>query len=162
MTLVPNQTTERPRITVASIIEENGRFLLVEEQRNGRLVLNQPAGHLEHGESLIEATIRETREETGWHFTPESLLGIYQNESTALNLTYIRFAFRGNATPPNSAPKLDEGIVRSVWMTLEEIQAEHARLRNPLVLRCIQDWLNGQSYPLDWIPQGSDPSLTGP
>lgn len=147
---------------MASIIEENGRFLLVEEHRNGELVLNQPAGHLEHGESLIEATIRETREETGWNFIPESLLGIYQNESTALNLTYIRFAFRGHATPPVGTPILDEGIVRAVWMTLDEIQAEHARLRNPLVLRCIHDWLNGQSYPLDWIPSGSDPGLTGP
>ena len=160
--MTTNSKPERPRITVASIIEENGRFLLVEEERNGRLVLNQPAGHLEHGESLIEATIRETREETGWHFTPESLLGMYQNESTALNLTYIRFAFRGTATPPAGTSQLDEGIVRAVWMTLEEIQAEHARLRNPLVLRCLHDWLNGQSYPLDWIPHGSDPSLTGP
>ncbi len=134
----------------------------MEEERNGRLVLNQPAGHLEHGESLIAATIRETREETGWHFTPSSLLGIYQNESTLLNLTYIRFAFSGNATPPSDNPKLDDGIVRAVWMTLEEIQAEQARLRNPLVLRCIYDWLEGQSYPLDWLPHGSDQNLTGP
>jgi 8-oxo-dGTP pyrophosphatase MutT (NUDIX family) len=138
----------KPNVTVAAIVERDGRFLLVEEDtRRGRL-FNQPAGHLDPGESLIRAVERETLEETAYAFKPTGLLGIYQYHSGADNVTYIRFAFTGETTGHDAARALDTGIVRAVWLTPAEIRREEARHRSPLVMRCIDDYLAGRHYPL--------------
>jgi 8-oxo-dGTP pyrophosphatase MutT (NUDIX family) len=129
-------------------MERDGRFLLVEEQTATGLMLNQPAGHLEAGETLVEAVVREALEETAHGFVPEALVGIYKWHSAASEVTYLRFAFAGTMLKHDAARKLDEGIVRAVWMTADEIAASRARHRSPYVLTCVQDWLAGQRYPL--------------
>ena len=137
----------RPSVTVAAVAERNGRFLLVEEDIRGRLMLNQPAGHLEPAESLIDAVIRETREETGHVFVPEAVLGIYLWARPDDGLTYLRVAFRGDVDAEPHG-KLDVGIVRAVWLTLDELHAMQPRHRSPLVLRCVQDHIAGISHSL--------------
>ena len=143
----------RPSVTVAGVIERAGRFLLVEEEDEGRLVYNQPAGHLEARESLVEGCRREVLEETAWHFTPSLLVGIYRwrKPDTAFGqgVTYLRFAFCGELGAHESARKLDAGIVRAVWLHAEEIRALGPHHRSPLVLRCMEDYLAGRRYPLD-------------
>lgn len=138
----------KPNVTVAAVIEREGRFLLVEETSGGRLVLNQPAGHLEEGESLLHAVRRETREETGWRFHPDALLGIYRWRKGG-DVTYLRFAFLGRVDEHDPALPLDDGIVRALWLTPDEIRREHARHRSPQVQRCVDDFLAGRRYPLD-------------
>jgi 8-oxo-dGTP pyrophosphatase MutT (NUDIX family) len=138
----------KPDVTVAAVIERSGRFLLVEERIRGRLVLNQPAGHLEDGESLLEAVVRETLEETAWRFTPKSLLGIYQWRSPRGHTT-LRFAFTGTVQGHDAARPLDPPIVTTHWFAREDIARRAARLRTPLVLRCIDDCLAGRRLPLD-------------
>ncbi len=142
----------KPNTTVAAIAEQDGKFLLVEEKIDGKLVFNQPAGHLEHNESLIDAVIREVMEETAWEFEPSSLIGIYlypsPNES---ELTYLRFCFHGKCIKHYPERKLDTGIVRGVWLSVEEIEAQKNRIRSPMVLKCINDFLNGNHHPLDLI-----------
>jgi 8-oxo-dGTP pyrophosphatase MutT (NUDIX family) len=138
----------KPDVTVAAVIERSGRFLLVEERIRGRLVLNQPAGHLEDGESLLEAVVRETLEETAWHFTPESLLGIYQWRSPRGHST-LRFAFTGSVLGHDAARPLDPPVVATHWFARPEIAQRAAQLRTPLVLGCIDDWLAGRRLPLD-------------
>jgi len=138
----------KPHVTVAAVIERNGEFLLVEERADGRLVLNQPAGHLEPGESLLDAVVRETLEETGWHFTPQALLGVYRWSHPERGFTYLRFAFLGHARERADGAALDDGIVRTVWLTPEALRREHARHRSPQVQRCVDDCLAGQRYPL--------------
>ena len=138
----------KPNTTVAAVIEQDGRFLLVEEETTDGIRLNQPAGHLEKGETLIEATIRETREETAYDFTPEYLLGIYHWHHPGKDLTYLRFAFIGHADKHRPAQKLDEGILRAVWMSAGEIRATQAIHRSPQVLTCIEHYLAGQRFPL--------------
>ena len=138
----------KPRVTVAAIAEQGGRFLLVEERIRGRLVLNQPAGHLEEGESLLEAVVREAREESAWCFAPESIVGVYHWSFSRANRTTIRFAFAGSCSDHDPQQALDEGVERCLWLTRDEIAADPARLRSSLVLRCIDDYLEGARYPL--------------
>ena len=138
-----------PHVTVAAIIHHEGKFLLVEENVNGEQVINQPAGHLESNESLVEAVIRETREETRWEFSPSYISGIYrwvyENGET-----YLRICFVGDAIEEHTELKLDTGIEQAIWLTEDEIQ-NHARLRSPLVIKSIEDYLSGQNYPLSLI-----------
>ena len=139
----------KPHATVAAVIEQQGRFLMVEEDSEGSIVYNQPAGHLDPNESLIEAVIRETREETAWSFTPQALVGIYRWVQPETDRTYLRVAFAGNCDDHRPDLPLDDGIIRAVWMDREQLVAEKHKLRSPLVLKCIDDYLNGQLYPLD-------------
>jgi 8-oxo-dGTP pyrophosphatase MutT (NUDIX family) len=139
----------KPNVTVAAVVERDGRFLLVEEDtRHGRL-FNQPAGHLEAGESLTDAVARETLEETAHSFKPTALLGVYQYRHSGDDVTYLRFAFTGEIVAHDPGRSLDEGIVRAAWLSPEDIRSEAARHRSPLVMRCIDDYLAGRRYPLD-------------
>ena len=138
----------KPNATVAAVIEKNGRFLLVEERINGELKLNQPAGHVEFGESIVAACVRETREETAYQFTPTALQGMYQWSVPGTDLTYLRFAFTGELGAHDAALVLDDGIEAAVWLTRDEIVARTDQHRSPLILACIDDYLAGKSYPL--------------
>ena len=138
----------KPSVTVAAIVERDGRFLLVEEHTDRGRRFNQPAGHLDPGESLVEGVVRETLEETAYAFKPTALLGVYQYHSAADDVTYIRFAFTGEITAHDAARALDHGIVRAAWLTPDEIRRESARHRSPLVLRCVEDYLSGRRHPL--------------
>lgn len=141
----------KPNVTVAAVIERGGQFLLVEEQTATGLMLNQPAGHLEPAETLAQAVAREALEETACRFTPECLVGIYHWLEEAQEVTYLRFAFGGSAGEPEPGRALDTGIVRTLWMTRDEIAASRARHRSPYVLSCVDDWLAGRRYPLDVV-----------
>lgn len=144
----------KPNVTVAAVIERDGRFLLVEEETDDGLRFNQPAGHLEEGESLLEAAVRETLEETAWQFVPEYLVGVYQWTRPQGDITYLRFAFGGSLGEEVVGRALDAGIVRPVWMSVAEIHATVARHRSPLILRCVEDWLAGRRYPLALLHHG--------
>ena len=142
----------KPNATVAAVIEREGRFLLVEEETDQGVRYNQPAGHLDDGESLPAACARETQEETAWQFTPTELLGVYQwGPAETPGLTYLRFAFVGRLGVFAEGQPLDDGIIRAVWMTPAEIEASRARHRSPLVWQCVQDFLAGRRYPLELI-----------
>jgi 8-oxo-dGTP pyrophosphatase MutT (NUDIX family) len=153
----------KPNVTVAAIIvgtgAHAGRYLMVEEETRDGLRLNQPAGHLDPGEGLVAAAIRETLEETAHPFTPEGLLGIYLARSVKTNprepaepVTYLRFTFVGTVAAPIDGLSLDEGIVRAVWMTADEITSAHDRHRSPMVARCLADHLTGRPpAPLDLL-----------
>ncbi|HEY3729753.1 MAG TPA: NUDIX hydrolase [Steroidobacteraceae bacterium] len=138
----------KPDVTVAAVVERNGRFLLVEERIRGRLVLNQPAGHLEDGEALLAAVVRETLEETAWHFTPEALLGVYQWRSPRGHST-LRFAFIGSVAAQEAKRALDPPVIATHWLDREQVVCAAPRLRTPLVLRCIDDYLGGRRLTLD-------------
>lgn len=140
-----------PHVTVAAVVEQEGRYLLVEEYVSGTRVLNQPAGHWEQHETLIEGAIRETLEETGYHFQPTALVGIYRWPHPAKAITYLRFAFAGEIVDFDPTRPLDAGIVRTVWLTPEEIRAQAAQHRSPLVSRCVEDHLAGRRYPLELL-----------
>ncbi len=142
-----------PHATVACIIEQDGRFLLVEEMASGQRVINQPAGHLEQGESFLEAAKRETLEETGWLVEPEALLGLYTYYAPANGVTYHRFCFIARALSQVPDAPLDDGIIGPLWLTREEIDARRPELRSELVTRCIDDYLRGTRYPLDFIQE---------
>lgn len=146
-----DSTIWKPNVTVAAVIERDGRFLLVEERTVDGVRFNQPAGHLDPGESLAECAARETLEETAYSFAPTALLGIYQYHRGASDTTYLRFAFVGDITGHDSDQALDEEIIRAVWLSPQEIRATHARHRSPLVLRCLDDYLAGRRYPLELI-----------
>jgi 8-oxo-dGTP pyrophosphatase MutT (NUDIX family) len=149
-----------PEVTVAAIVELDGRFLMVEERIAGNLVLNQPAGHLEDRETLIEAVVRETREETAWRFHPEALVGVYLWRSPVTERSFLRFAFCGTVDDHQPKLPLDIGIVRTVWMPREQLVAQTPRLRSPLVLRCLDDFLRGSRQPLDSVASlGLDDAL---
>ena len=137
-----------PEITVAAIAEAGGRFLVVEERINQRLVFNQPAGHVENGESLLTAVVREAREETAWRFEPESLIGVYLWRSPDSGVTTMRFAFSGIVDDHRAAQPLDYGIVGTHWLSRTDLLEREQRLRSPLVLRCIDDYLDGKRQPL--------------
>lgn len=138
----------RPNVTVAAVIERDGRFLFVEEEVDGRRVLNQPAGHLEPGESLLAAVVREVREETGYRFLPRALLGVYRWHDERNGLTYLRFGFAGEAVESSAAAERDRGILALHWLSPTEVRAERARHRSPLVLACVEDHLAGRRFPL--------------
>lgn len=144
-------------VTVAAVVEQSGRFLIVEELIAGQRVLNQPAGHLEPGESLVEAVIRETLEETAFALEPEAVTGIYLWQTPDQRRTFLRVAFAGQCRGHDPHRRLDVGILRADWLTREEIAGNCHRLRSPMVLRCIDDYLAGVRYPLDCLTQvGSD------
>jgi 8-oxo-dGTP pyrophosphatase MutT (NUDIX family) len=138
----------KPNVVVAAIVERDGKFLLVEEEADGQLVLNQPAGHLDEGETLIDAVIRETLEETAWHIQPTALLGVYRWPHPTNPVTYLRFAFIAHALHEESGRALDQGCLRALWLTPEEIRAGRARHRSPQVERCLDDYLAGTRFPL--------------
>jgi len=139
----------RPDVTVASIIERDGLFLLVEEHIGTRLVLNQPAGHLEDSETLIEAAIRETLEESAWHFAPKGLVGVYLWKQPESGRSFLRVALYGSVTHHEPQRRLDRGIERALWLTRDQIVAKSSRLRSPMVLRCVDDYVGGARYPLE-------------
>ncbi len=139
----------RPSVTVAALIEQGGRFLLVEEMAHGRLVLNQPAGHLDPGESLVAACAREALEETAHRFAPSALVGIYRWHFAPEDVTFLRFAFCGRLEGVDEGRALDKEIVRLHWLTPEELAARRAQHRSPLVMRCVEDYLAGRRFPLE-------------
>jgi 8-oxo-dGTP pyrophosphatase MutT (NUDIX family) len=145
--------TRTPDVTVAALAETDGRFLLVEERINRRLLFNQPAGHVERGESLLTAVVREVREESAWHFHPQALLGAYLWRSPESGRAFLRFAFVGSVSDHDAAQRLDRGIVATHWLTLSDLEQRRSQLRSPLVLRCVHDYLAGQRRALEPVAQ---------
>jgi 8-oxo-dGTP pyrophosphatase MutT (NUDIX family) len=141
----------KPNTTVAAIVEQNGKFLLVEEKTNRGNRFNQPAGHLEDGETLIQAVIRETMEESAYDFAPETLLGIYHWKHPHNDTTYLRFAFIGKVGMHYPMQELDDGIIRAVWMNVDEIREKADLMRSPQVLTCIEDYIVGKRFPLEVV-----------
>jgi 8-oxo-dGTP pyrophosphatase MutT (NUDIX family) len=141
----------KPNVTVAAVVQQEGRFLLVEEQTERGALFNHPAGHLDPGESLLDGAVRETLEETAYSFCPTALVGIYQYRQTASDTTYLRFAFAGTVSGCDTSRKLDEGIIRAAWLTPDEIRDSSDRHRSPLVIRCMNDYLDGIRYPLELL-----------
>ncbi len=158
-------TRWKPNVTVAAVIQRDGKFLLVEEHTSRGLMLNNPAGHLEPGESIVEGCIREVLEETARHFVPTGLLGVYLTSQPkpglttsgalprdkAEDITYLRFALRGDVGDIQLERQLDTGIVRTLWLSADEIQASQDRHRSPLVMQCMRDHLAGRNHPLDLL-----------
>lgn len=141
----------KPNVTVAAVVEQDGRYLLVEEEAGGQIVLNQPAGHWEPNETLTEGAIREALEETGYDFRPTALVGIYRWPHPKKEITYLRFAFAGTVVGFHPERRLDDGILRAVWLTPAELRIQQARHRSPLVARCVEDHLAGRRFPLELI-----------
>jgi ADP-ribose pyrophosphatase YjhB (NUDIX family) len=141
----------KPNVTVAGVIERDGRYLLVEEETAEGVRFNQPAGHLEEGESLIDACAREVLEETRFRFRPTGLVGVYLWPRPQGDITYLRFAFTGELLGEESDRALDAGIIAPRWLTLDEVRATAARHRSPLILQCIEDLAAGRRYPLELI-----------
>ena len=142
-----------PHVTVAAIVEQQGKFLLVEEETPFGRRFNQPAGHLENHESLLQAVVRETLEETAHTFQAQAILGVYQWQSEAQNISYIRFAFIGTLTQHHPHRHLDTGILRVVWMSIDEMRAQASFMRSPQVVRCAEDYWLGQRFPLQLLNQ---------
>ena len=159
----------KPNVTVAAVIERDfggiQKFLLVEEETRDGLKLNNPAGHLDMGESPLQGCVRETLEETAFHFKPTALVGVYLSrferlqagQAKPLDITYLRFTFCGELGEHVAGQPLDEGIVRTIWLTADEIRASATAHRSPLLLTCIEDYLAGRRFPLDLI--STDPSV---
>ena len=149
----------KPNVTVAAIVQRRSggvpQFLLVEEETPEGLMLNNPAGHLDLGESPQQAVAREALEETGRVFVPQFLVGVYlsrqQRPLRGEDTTYLRLAFGGSVGEPEPGRALDPGIVRTLWLTLDELHASRARHRSPLVLRCVEDHAAGRRFPLELI-----------
>ena len=165
----PAMTTRwKPSVTVAAVIEHDGRYLLIEEHTPEGLRLNNPAGHLEVGESLVQACAREALEETAHDFTPAYLVGVYlarfqrpqATDTSEQDITYLRFAFGGTLGPWHAQRSLDSGIERVVWLSPQEVRDSVARHRSPMVLQCIEDHLRGQRHPLSLL--FAHDSLAGP
>lgn len=152
----------KPSVTVAAVIEHDGRYLLVEEETVDGLRLNNPAGHLEQGESPEQGVVREALEETGRAFQPQALVGVYMARtsvnSTGESITYLRMAYSGTVGEPLPGRTLDSGIVRTLWMTPQEVRDSAERHRSPLVRQCIEDHLAGRRHPMDLVH--IDPSVT--
>lgn len=138
-----------PNVTVAAIIQQDDRFLMVEEMSKGRQVYNQPAGHLEANETLVDAVIREVLEETAWQFTPEAVTGIYRMHVDTADTTFLRISFSGSVDNHEPGRELDSGIIHALWLSRQELQREQDYCRSPLVLQCIDDYIKGQRYPLE-------------
>ena len=138
----------KPSVTVAAVIERDGKFLFVEERIDGRLVLNQPAGHLDPGESLAAACAREVLEETAHRFQPTGLVGVYRWHYAAKDITFLRFCFRGNVSAEDKGRKLDKEIVKLHWLSPAELESRKAEHRSPLVKKCVEDFLAGRNFPL--------------
>jgi len=136
-------------VTVAAVLEREGRFLVVEEQTDEGVRINQPAGHLEPGESIVEAVRRETLEESAYLFEPRGLVGVYRWHHVGKDVTYVRFALFGELGVRRTELTLDHGILRALWLTPEQLQECAAVHRSPLVMRCVDDYLAGRRYPLD-------------
>ena len=143
--------TWKPHVTVAAVIHRSGRFLLVEEAPEGRRVWNQPAGHLEAGEGLVDAVVREVLEETGRPFEPHGLVGVYRHVPPGSGRTYLRFCFAGSAGEPVPGHRLDPDILGLRWESREALARPGAPLRSPLVLAAVDDFLAGRSFPLDLL-----------
>ena len=164
----------KPSVTVAAVIARDfdgvQKFLLVEEETPDGLKLNNPAGHLDPGESPVQACTRETLEETAFHFKPSAIVGVYLSrferaataKEEALDVTYLRFAFCGELGAYVEGQALDVGIVRTLWLTLEEVKLSVDRHRSPLLLRCIKDYLAGKHYPLDLVTTDASVFATRP
>ena len=141
----------KPHATVAAVIERDGKFLIVEEESEGKIVYNQPAGHLDPDESIIDAVIRETREETAWCFHPQAITGIYRWEQKTKKQTFLRVAFCGDCDDHHEEQLLDDGIIRAIWMSRDELMQQQDKLRSPMVIKCIDDYLQGHRYPLELL-----------
>ena len=141
----------KPHATVAAIIERDNKFLMVEELIQGKQVINQPAGHLDPDESLLEAVIRETQEETAWQFMPEAVTGIYLWKHPDNGESFLRVAFCGSCINHNASQPLDDGIQAAVWKTRDELMQQQQKLRSPMVIDCIDDYLAGKRYPMDLL-----------
>ena len=157
-------TRWKTSVTVAAIVERDGRYLVVEEHTPDGLMLNNPAGHLDPGETPLQGVIRETLEETARAFTPRSLLGVYLSRARradpASDVTYVRLAYVGEVGEPVPGRTLDAEIVRTLWLTPDELRAQAARHRSPLLMRCVDDHGAGLRHPLQLV--FSDPSVTAP
>ena len=140
-----------PHVTVAAVIEKDKYFLFVEEKVAGRHVINQPAGHLEDNETLLDAVIRETYEETAWHFTPTELIGVYQWQHPQNKQTFIRFCFTGKLDAHDPHAKLDPDILDTLWLSYEDLLQNKSKHRSPLVLTCVNDYLAGKRYDLNML-----------
>lgn len=141
----------KPNVTVAAIAEQDDRFLLVEENADGLIVFNQPAGHLEKDETLINAVKREVLEETAWEFKPEHIVGIYLYPNPHNEIVYLRVCFYGICTKHYPEKKLDDEIIRAVWLSRDELEKNREAMRSPMVLGCIDDYLAGKKFPLDLL-----------
>lgn len=141
----------KPNVTVAAVIEQGGKFLMVEEETGEGIRFNQPAGHWEADETLAQGAVREALEETAYHFIPEWLLGVYRWRHPHKDVTYLRFAFVGSVHGHEPQRQLDSGILRAVWLSQEEIRATAESHRSPLVLQCMEDYLAGARYPLELV-----------
>jgi 8-oxo-dGTP pyrophosphatase MutT (NUDIX family) len=138
----------QPDVTVATVVVREGRLLVVEEQVHGQAVLNQPAGHLEPDESLLDAALRETLEETGWDVTLTGFIGAYQWTAPGDGRHFLRMAFAAEPRHHHPERPLDEGILRALWLTPEELQAQSSRHRSPMVWKVVEDYLAGRRFPL--------------
>ena len=143
----------QPDVTVATVVVRDGRLLCVEERVNGSLVINQPAGHLEPDESLFDAALRETREETGWDVRLTAFVGAYQWKAPETDRHYLRFAFAAEPDRHDATRELDTGIVQALWMTPQELMDAQARHRSPLVWQVVADYLGGRRHPLSMLQQ---------
>ncbi|OOG21206.1 NUDIX hydrolase [Thioalkalivibrio denitrificans] len=146
-----------PRVTVAAVVEREGRFLFVEESVAGETRINQPAGHLEDRESVLDAVVRETLEETAWRFTAEALVGIYRWRQGTSGETFLRFAFCGKVADHDDTRILDPEIRRVLWLDRDALLARRAQWRSPLVMRCVEDYLAGNRYPLEVLLDETGP-----
>ncbi|MDR2788602.1 MAG: NUDIX hydrolase [Candidatus Accumulibacter sp.] len=141
----------KPHVTVAAVVERGGKFLLVEEETDEGIRFNQPAGHLEPGETLTQAVVREALEETGYAFAPRCLVGVYHWRHPRKDITYLRFAFGGEVTGHDAGRALDAGILGARWLSAGEIRSSAGRHRSPMILSCVEDWLAGRRYPLELL-----------
>ena len=150
--MIPEKEVWYPHVTVAAVIERDNKFLLVEELVKDQLVYNQPAGHLEPDENIMAAVVRETLEESAWHFVPKYIVGIYFYKSNS-GITYQRICFAGECVQHDPHRELDQDIVRSLWLSRQELIVTPEKLRSPMVLRCIDDYLQGVKYPLELVAE---------
>jgi 8-oxo-dGTP pyrophosphatase MutT (NUDIX family) len=146
-----------PSVTVAAVIEQAGKFLVVEEDYDGRRVLNQPAGHLDPGESLLSACAREVMEETAYRFEPTALIGIYRWYYAPRDITFLRFTFTGELRGFEAGRALDKEIIATHWLSCDELLARSAEHRTPLVMQCLDDYLAGRRYPLELLIDHAGP-----